>query len=92
MTEKEKQYRREYNKKTKYASQRRYAKKHPEQAAVRAKRHRDKCYYPSIGVWLEFKTIIVQLAKDNNMSINKLFVSAVEEKYGVVLHKEEENA
>lgn len=74
-----------------YAAQKKYSKAHPEkakQAASRyAKKHNGELYSPHISIYKDFKQIIDDLAKTTGLSINQLFIGAVEEKYNVTLHK-----
>lgn len=75
-------------KKKNYAPQKRYAKKHPEQRKSRDKRYKAQFYSPKINVPKEYRDDIMSLANATGLSVNMLFITAVEEKYGVILHKE----
>ena len=73
----------EWHKKNGYAAQKRYKAAHPEQ--------RGQNYEPKIRIALEFKPIIESLTAETGLSITQLFISAIEEKYKVVLHRDIEN-
>ncbi len=77
-----------YAKRTNYASQKRYAKKHPEQRKDRDKRYKAQFYSPKINIPKEYRDDIMVLSNNVGLSVNMLFITAVEEKYGVILHKE----
>ncbi len=77
-----------YHKKAGYAAQKKYAATHPE-VYKKARQTRDRGLYRAhISVPLECKATLEDLASSVGLSINQLFVLAVEEKYGVVLHKQ----
>lgn len=74
----------ERHKRNGYAAQKKYRVTHPE-------RYRQN-YEPKIRIPLEFKPLVENLTKSTGLSITQLFVSAVEEKYQVILHRDIENA
>lgn len=50
-------------------------------------RQRGKVYEPKIRVQIEFKPALLQLIADTGLSLTALCLTALEEKYGIVLHK-----
>ena len=68
----------ERRRKNGYAAQKKYKSTHPEKYHLN--------YEPKVRIPLEFKTTIESLTKKTGLSITQLFISAVEEKYGVLLH------
>ena len=63
-----------------YASQKRYREK-----------HKGDVYEPKIRIKKEYKKNLETLLSATGLSITELFVSAVEEKYNIVLHKNNAN-
>ena len=76
----------EWHRSTGYAAQKRYKESHPDQRTRERARERAKTYEPKVRIPMEFKGIIESLTNDTGLSITRLFISAVEEKYNVVLH------
>lgn len=70
----------ERHKKNGYAAQKKYRASHPEKY--------NQNYEPKVRIPLEFKPTIESLTKETGLSITQLFISAVEEKYQVVLHRD----
>lgn len=77
----------EWHKSTGYAAQKKYKESHPESRA----NERGRVYEPKIRIPMELKGNLESLMKETGLSITRLFVSAVEEKYGVVLHRDIDN-
>ena len=67
-----------YHKKTGYAAQKKYKASHPEVYCA---------YEPKIRMPVDKKDVVTQLTAQTGLTITQLFVTAVEEKYGVILHK-----
>lgn len=72
-------YKSAYHKRTQYAAQKKYKATHPEV-------YRGKYYEPKIRVPLDKKESLVSLMERTGLTITQLFIGAVEEKYGVILH------
>ncbi|MGN1121582.1 MAG: hypothetical protein ACI4RV_04375 [Eubacteriales bacterium] len=70
----------ERHKRSGYAAQKKYRAAHPEKY--------NQSYEAKVRVPLEFKPIIERLTKETGLSITQLFISAVEEKYQVALHRD----
>ena len=66
-----------------YVNQRNYERRHPDK--IKAKRAR--YHNLRIMVHKDFKPLIDSLAEQEGLSLSKLFVHAVEEYYGVTIHK-----
>lgn len=49
-------------------------------------KYRKHTYEPKLVIPSEYREVINNLADQNGLSVSRLFVSAVEEKYNVVLH------
>lgn len=77
----------EWHKSTGYAAQKKYKAAHPEHRA----NERGRVYEPKIRIPMELKENLEILMNETGLSITRLFVSAVEEKYGVVLHYDIDN-
>ena len=73
----------ERHKKNGYAAQKKYRAAHPEKY--------NQNYEPKVRIPLEFKATIESLTQETGFSITRLFISAVEEKYQVVLHRDIDN-
>ena len=65
-----------------YAAQKKYRLAHPDNVV----KWRQRFYEPKIRIPKELRPILNSLIKDTGLTITQLFVSAVEEKYGVTLH------
>lgn len=77
-----------WQKSTGYAAQKRYKESHPEQRALERARYRAKTYEVKVRIPMELKATVESLTQNTGLSITQLFISAVEEKYGVVLHRD----
>lgn len=75
-------------KKNGYAAQKKYRALHPEQQVKAHKKEREQNYQAKIRIPIECKDTLDGLVSQTGLSIARLFVSAVEEKYGVVLHRD----
>lgn len=73
----------ERHKKNGYAAQKKYRATHPEKY--------NQNYEPKVRIPLEFKATIESLTQETGLSITRLFICAVEEKYHVVLHRDIDN-
>ena len=69
----------ERHKRNGYAAQKKYRAAHPEKY--------NQNYQPKVRIPLEFQHIIERLTQETGLSITQLFISAVEEKYNVDLHR-----
>lgn len=85
---------------TGYAAQKRYREKNPDVARSVARKsmklHREKVkgtenevYCARIPIKMKYKADLDNLVVEQGLTITELFLSAVEEKYGVVLHKKD---
>ena len=68
----------ESHKKSNYAASKKHRQLHPENYQV--------YYEPKVRIPKELRPVLKNLIAQTGLSITKLFVQAVEEKYGVVLH------
>lgn len=79
-----------------YLDQKKYKERHPEKVKEwrRKQKEREKgtIYEPKLRLAIEFKPILEQLCQDTGKSINELCLSALEEKYNVVLRKRLDNS
>ena len=79
------------HKKSGYAAQKKYKKNNPEKVREwrRKQKEREKgtIYEPKLRLAIEFKPVLEQLCQDTGKSINELCLSALEEKYDIVLRK-----
>lgn len=66
-----------------YASQKRYRANHPE----KVKEWQHRYYEPKVRILQEYRAELERLARETQLTLSELFISAVEEKYCVVLHK-----
>jgi hypothetical protein len=82
-----KEYNKAYLKAHGFAAQRKYDKTEKGVAARRnyVKKNAGKRYAARISIPASKKDVLLDLVKSSNMSINKFFVSLVEEKYNVDL-------
>lgn len=80
MAEKKKNYRLAKNSTAEggYINQRNYAQ-----------RHKGEVYEPKIRIRAEYRPQLDSLLQQTGKSITELFLSAVEEKYGVILQKKD---
>ena len=74
-----------------YATQKKYHATHPEKVKEwrRKQKEREKgtIYEPKIRLQIEYKPVLEKLLADTGMSITTICLTALEEKYGVVLQK-----
>lgn len=75
-----------------YAAQKKYHSsndpaKEREWRETTRQRQRGKVYEPKIRVLIEYKPALMQLMADTGKSLTSLCLTALEEKYGVVLQK-----
>lgn len=73
-----------YHKSTGWAAQKKYKASHRDVC-------RGRTYEPKLRIPMDKKDILVQLMAQTGLTITQLFVGAVEEKYGVNLHKNIDN-
>ena len=78
-----------------YATQKKYHATHPEKVKEwrRKQKEREKgtIYEPKIRLQIEYKPVLEKLLADTGMSITTICLTALEEKYGVVLQKHLDN-
>lgn len=74
-----------------YASQKKYKEAHPDKEREWHKISRARYYMPTLRIPKEFHANLVELSNQAGLSINQLFINAVEEKYNIVLHKSLDN-
>lgn len=77
-------YKKAYDKANGYSSQKKYKAAHPEV-------YRGRHYEPKLRIPLGRKDTLAQLMAQTGLTITQLFVGAVEEKYGVILHDDVDN-
>lgn len=75
-----------------YASQKKYhenndPEKEKKWRETSRERRRGKYYEPTLRMPKEFQAVLSELSKQTGLSINQIFIGAVEEKYDIVLHK-----
>lgn len=79
-----------------YAAQKRYRERNKEktleQQRLRSKRYKQSRYYVKIGIPAENKPLLLKLAEDNGLSIEKLIITALKKQYGVDLHSSVDNS
>jgi len=72
-----------------YLDQKKYKERHPEKVKEwrrkQKQREKGKIYEPKLRFAIEFKPTLENLVKETGMSLNLLCISALEEKYGIVL-------
>lgn len=78
-----------------YATQKKYHATHPEKVKEwrRKQKEREKgtIYEPKIRLQIKYKPVLEKLLADTGMSITTICLTALEEKYGVVLQKHLDN-
>lgn len=70
----------EAHRKSGYSAQKKYRASHPEV-------YRGRTYEPKLRIPMDKKDTLAQLMAQTGLTITQLFVGAVEEKYGVILHE-----
>ena len=74
-----------------YVDQKKYKQRHPEKVKEWRRRQKERekgtIYEPKLRLAIEYKPALEQLSHDTGMSITELCLSALEEKYGIVLRK-----
>lgn len=73
-----------------YNAHKKYAANNPEIYAKSSKKYASTRYRIHLIMAKDFKETVENLASEAGLSISQLFVSAVEEKYGVILHKDKQ--
>lgn len=83
---------------TGYAAQKKYRRNNPDVARSTARKSMGKSrnkvkgtemevYSARVPIRMKYKSVLEDLLKEQNLTIAELFLSAVEEKYGVTLHE-----
>lgn len=83
---------------TGYAAQKKYRENNPDVSRSTArksmKKHREKVkgtdmetYSARVPIKMKYKPVLDELIKNEGITIAELFLSAVEEKYGIILHE-----
>ena len=81
-----------------YAAQKKYRENNPDVSRSTArksmKKHREKVkgtdmetYSARVPIKMKYKPVLDELIKNEGITIAELFLSAVEEKYGIILHE-----
>lgn len=76
---------------TGYAAQKRYRQMHPDAERERSAKRRMDSRTIAIRIKREYEPILDEIVSSTGKTMTDIFISAVEEKYGVVLHKSIDN-
>lgn len=77
---------------TGYAAQKKYRETHPNAERERSAKRRIDSRTIAIRIKREYEPVLDEIVSSTGRTMTDIFISAVEEKYGVVLHKSIDNS